>query len=519
MKKELLFGSEAKNKIEAGIDKLADAVRVTLGAKGRNVLLQREHLKPLITNDGVTIAKAIELEDEFENIGAELVKEVAIKTNDDAGDGTTTATILAHAIFKNGLKNIVAGANPILLNEGIKLATDVVVSSLKNQAKVVAENSEIKNVATISANSEFIGEIIADAMAKVGINGVITTEKSNTFETTLKIVEGLQFDRGYISPYMVSGKEKVEIKDCFILTTNKTINNLGELKDIIEFVIAKNRTLIIIAEDIVGNALNDIIINNMKGVFNVIGVKSDGFGNRKDEFLMDVAIATGGKTIVDGIHNFSTDCLGKAEQITISKSSTTIINNKIDKEKYLVGLKKELEAEKSEFMKEKLRERIAKLSSGIAIIKVGGYTESENEELALRIEDALNSTKSAIEEGIIAGGGVALLMASVKVEDYYIGNGFIGDVATGIKIVKDAVKTPFYQLVENAGLNGEVVYNDWAKKDFGFGFDVKNDIFVDMFEAGIVDAVKVTRSAVQNASSIAQLLLSSEVVITHVKTE
>ena len=524
MKKMLLNGMDTRNKIEAGVDKLTDAVKVTLGAKGRNVLLQRGEHPPLITNDGVTIAKEIELEDIFENMGAKLVKEVAIKTNDDAGDGTTTATILTQAIFKEGLKNIVAGANPILLKEGIKKATELVISDLKDQAIEVSTNKEIEDIATISANDKNVGKIIAEAINKVGYQGVVKTEKSNTNETHLKIVEGMQFDKGYISKYMVNGKDEVKLNDCYVLITDKIIKNLIDLKPVIEFIIKQDSPLVIIAEDIVDSALNDIIVNNMKGVFNVIGIKSDGFGNRKKEFLEDLAIEVDANVVIDKLIEVDPKHLGLVDKITITNSSTTVVNSKenknIDKQIYIEKLNKELVEETSDFMKDKLRERIAKLTSGIAIIFVGGYTDSENEELSLRIEDALNATKSAIEEGVVAGGGVALMHSMIELETKISAIDIEDDILTGYKIVKQAIIKPFMQIVENAGLNGEVIFNNISDcNNNSYGFDVKINKIVDMFEAGILDAVKVTRSALQNASSIACLLLTTEVMVCEVKNE
>ena len=518
MAKQIVFDAEARQALERGVNSLADAVKVTLGPKGRNVVLAKKYGSPLITNDGVTIAREIELEDPLEDMGAQLVKEVATKTNDVAGDGTTTATLLAQAIIREGLKNVAAGANPMILKRGIEQATDAAVKQLKANAKSVDGKKEIEQVASISANDPAIGAIIADAMEKVGNDGVITVEDSQTFETYSEVVEGMQFDRGYVSPYMVTDTEKMDalLENPYILITDKKISVIQEVLPVLEKVVQSGKPMLIIADDIEGEAQATLILNKLRGTFNCVCVKAPGFGDRRKAMLQDIAVLTGGTVISEDLgiklENTTLDMLGGARQVRISKDHTTIIDGNGDTDDIadrVAQIRREYENSTSEFDKEKLQERLAKLAGGVAVIKVGAATETELKEKKLRFEDALSATRAAVEEGIVSGGGLALLecipaVAELKGE---------GDVQTGINIIKRALEEPIKQIANNAGLEGAVIVERTKEQPKGVGFNAASEKFENMMDAGIVDPTKVTRSALQNAASIAALLLTTETLV------
>lgn len=523
MAKQIRFGEEARRALERGVNQLADTVKITLGPKGRNVVLDKKFGSPLITNDGVTIAKEIELQDPFENMGAQLVKEVATKTNDVAGDGTTTATLLAQAIIREGLKNVAAGANPMIIKKGINKAVDVAVDELKKISKPIEGKSAIAQVASISAADEAIGSLIAEAMEKVGKDGVITVEESNTFGTNLDVVEGMQFDRGYVSMYMITDTEKMEavLDDPYILITDKKISNIQELLPILEQIVQQGKKLLIIAEDIEGEALSTLIVNKLRGTFTCVAVKAPGFGDRRKAMLEDIAILTGGQVISEelGLDLKETNLsqLGRARQVKVQKENTIIVDGagSIDAIKDRVRqIKAQVEETTSEFDKEKLMERLAKLSGGVAVIKVGAATETELKERKLRIEDALAATRAAVEEGIVPGGGTALANTINAVAALL--DKTEGDERTGVKIIKRALEEPVRQIAENAGLEGSVIIEQVMKSNQGVGFDALNEKYVDMIEAGIVDPTKVTRSALQNAASVASMLLTTESIVSDI---
>ena len=521
MAKEILFGEEARKALQSGVDQLADAVKVTLGPKGRNVVLDKKFGAPLITNDGVTIAKDVELDNPFENMGAQLVKEVATKTNDCAGDGTTTATVLAQALIREGMKNVAAGANPMIVKKGIKLAVDTAVKTVVGNSKKVSCSDDIARVATISAGDEFIGKLIAEAMDKVSSDGVITVEESKTAETYSEVVEGMQFDRGYITPYMATDTDKMEaiIDDPFVLITDKKISNIQEILPLLEQMVQSGGKLVIIAEDVEGEALSTLIVNKLRGTFTCVAVKAPGFGDRRKEMLQDIAILTGGQVISSelGFELKDTEImmLGRARQIKISKENTIIVGGAGDSEtiKNRIGqIRNQIETTTSEFDREKLQERLAKLSGGVAVIKVGAATEVEMKEKKLRIEDALSATKAAVEEGIVAGGGVALVNSIPAVKELLAT--VDGDVKTGVSIVLSALEAPIRQIAYNAGLEGSVIVDKIvASGKANYGFDAYNEVYTDMLEAGIVDPTKVTRSALQNAASVASMVLTTESIV------
>ena len=524
MAKEIKYGAEARKALEAGVDKLADTVRVTIGPKGRNVVLDKSYGAPLITNDGVTIAKEIELEDSFENMGAQLVKEVATKTNDVAGDGTTTATVLAQAMIKEGMKNLAAGANPIVLRKGMKKATDVAVDSIVSMSEKVSGKEQIAKVAAISAGDESVGNMVADAMEKVSNDGVITIEESKTMQTELDLVEGMQFDRGYISAYMATDMEKMEavLDDPYILITDKKISNIQEILPILEQIVQSGSRLLIIAEDVEGEALTTLILNKLRGTFNVVAVKAPGYGDRRKEMLQDIAILTGGQVISEEVglelKDATMDQLGRAKSVKVQKETTVIVDGEGDKEAIaarVAQIRGQIEETTSEFDKEKLQERLAKLAGGVAVIRVGAATETEMKESKLRMEDALNATRAAVEEGIIAGGGSAYIHASKEVAKLV--DSLEGDEKTGAKVVLKALEAPLFHISANAGLEGSVIINKVREADPGFGFDAYNETYVNMVEAGILDPVKVTRSALQNACSVASTLLTTESVVADIK--
>ena len=526
MAKEIKYGAEARAALEAGVNKLADAVRVTLGPKGRNVVLDKQFGAPLITNDGVTIAKEIELEDAFENMGAQLIKEVASKTNDVAGDGTTTATVLAQAMVHEGMRNLAAGANPIIMRKGMKKATDVAVEAIKKMSQKVSGKSQIANVAAISASDEEVGKLVADAMEKVSNDGVITVEESKTMHTELDLVEGMQFDRGYISAYMSTDMEKMEatLEDPYILITDKKISNIQEILPLLEQIVQAGRKLLIIAEDIEGEALTTLIVNKLRGTFSVVGVKAPGYGDRRKEMLRDIAILTGGQVISEEVgielKDATMDMLGHAKSVKVQKESTVIVDGMGDKKAIadrVAQIKAQIEETKSEFDKEKLQERLAKLAGGVAVIRVGAATETEMKEAKLRMEDALNATRAAVEEGIIAGGGSAYIHASKKVAE--LAANLEGDEKTGAKIILKALEAPLFHIAANAGLEGAVIVNKVRESEVGTGFDAYNEEYVDMVKAGILDPAKVTRSALQNATSVASTLLTTESVVGNIKEE
>ena len=521
MAKDILYGIEARNALVRGVDKLADTVKITLGPKGRNVVLDKKYGSPLITNDGVTIAKEIELEDAAENMGASLVKEVATKTNDAAGDGTTTATLLAQAFVREGMKNVTAGANPMVLRKGIKKAVDVAVDALAASAKKVNGKEDIARVGTISAGDEVIGELIADAMEKVTSDGVITIEESKSAETYSEVVEGMQFDRGYLSPYMVTDTDKMEavIDDAAILITDKKISNIQEILPLLEQMLQSGRKLVIIAEDVEGEALTTLVLNKLRGTFTCVAVKAPGFGDRRKDMLRDIAILTGGEVISSelGLELKDTQMyqLGYARQVKITKENTVIVggNGNPDEIKARIAqIRQGIETTTSEFDREKLQERLAKLAGGVAVIKVGAATEAEMKEKKLRIEDALNATKAAVEEGIVAGGGTAYLNVIPAVQALL--DATEGDERTGVRIVLKALEEPVRQIAANAGFDGGVIVNNIVNSGkVGYGFDAYNEVYVDMMSAGIVDPTKVTRSALQNAASIASVILTTESVV------
>ena len=521
MAKEIKYGADARSAMEAGVNKLANTVRVTLGPKGRNVVLDKSYGAPLITNDGVTIAKEIELEDKFENMGAQLVKEVATKTNDAAGDGTTTATVLAQAMVNAGMKNLAAGANPIILRKGMKKATDCAVEAIAHMSEKVTGKDQIAKVASISAGDEEVGQMVADAMEKVSNDGVITIEESKTMKTELDLVEGMQFDRGYISAYMATDMDKMEavLDNPYILITDKKISNIQEILPILEQIVQSGSKLLIIAEDVEGEALTTLIVNKLRGTFNVVAVKAPGYGDRRKEMLKDIAILTGGQVISEELglelKDTTMDMLGRAKSVKVQKENTVIVDGegaKEDIDARVAQIKAQLEETTSEFDKEKLQERLAKLAGGVAVIRVGAATETEMKEKKLRIEDALAATKAAVEEGCVAGGGVALLNAIPAVKKLLDTDD--ADLKTGVNIVVKAIEEPVRQIAKNAGLEGSVIVNEImssGKKNYGFNFSKEE--YVDMFKAGILDPAKVTRSALQNASSVAAMVLTTESLV------
>lgn len=521
MAKDIKFGEDARRSMERGINKLADTVKVTLGPKGRNVVLDKKFGSPLITNDGVTIAREIELEDSFENMGAQLVKEVSTKTNDVAGDGTTTATLLAQAIIREGLKNVAAGANPMILRKGISEAVETVVEEIRKASKSVDSKDSIAQVASISAADENIGELIAEAMEKVGKDGVITVEESRSTGTTLEVVEGMQFDRGYLSPYMASDTEKMisELDNPYILVTDKKITNIQDLLPILEQIVQESKSLLIIADDIEGEALATLVVNKLRGTFNCVAVKAPGFGDRRKEMLEDIAILTGGEVISEELGYELKDVelgqLGTAQTVNIDKENTTIVSGGGSKkliDDRVSQIKTQLEETESEFDQEKLQERLAKLSGGVAVIQVGAATETELKETKLRIEDALAATRAAVEEGIVPGGGTAFINASGALEALIEKSE--GDVRTGMKIILKSIEEPIKQIAINAGLEGSVIVEKVKNSDAGIGFDALKEEYVDMIERGIVDPTKVTRSALQNAASVAAMVLTTESAMT-----
>ncbi len=521
MAKKVLFGEEARRALQAGVDQLADAVKITLGPKGRNVVLDKKFGSPLITNDGVTIAKEIELEDAFENMGAQLVKEVATKTNDVAGDGTTTATLLAQAIIREGLKNVAAGANPMIVKKGIQKAVDAAVAYIAANSKKVSGKEDIARVASVSAANEYIGNLIADAMEKVTSDGVITVEESKTAETYCDVVEGMQFDRGYISPYMVTDTEKMEavIDDAYLLITDKKISNIQDVLPLLEQIVQQGKKLIIIAEDIEGEALTTLIVNKLRGTFTCVAVKAPGFGDRRKEMLKDIAILTGGQVISEELglelKDTTINMLGRAKQVKVQKENTIIVDGLGDADAIkdrVNNIKAQIEETTSEFDKEKLLERLAKLAGGVAVIKVGAATETEMKEMKLRIEDALAATKAAVEEGIVAGGGTSYINAIPAVEKA-IDEVAEADAKTGVKIILKALEEPVKQIAKNAGLEGSVIVDKIRSNKPGIGFNALIEEYVDMVESGIVDPAKVTRSALQNAASVASMVLTTESIV------
>lgn len=526
MAKEIKYGAEARAALEAGVNQLADTVRVTLGPKGRNVVLDKSFGAPLITNDGVTIAKEIELEDAFENMGAQLVKEVATKTNDVAGDGTTTATVLAQAMVNAGMKNLAAGANPIILRKGMKKATACAVETIGKMSQKVNGKEHIARVAAISAGDEAVGQLVADAMEKVSNNGVITIEESKTMQTELDLVEGMQFDRGYISAYMATDMDKMEavLDNPYILITDKKISNIQEILPLLEQIVQSGAKLLIIAEDVEGEALTTLIVNKLRGTFNVVAVKAPGYGDRRKAMLEDIAILTGGTVISSELgyelKDTTIDMLGRAKSVKVQKENTVIVDGEGDKEALqsrIAQIKKQIEETTSDFDREKLQERLAKLSGGVAVIRVGAATETEMKEAKLRLEDALAATRAAVEEGIICGGGSAYIHASKEVAK--LAATLEGDEKTGAGIVLKALEAPLYHIAANAGLEGSVIINKVRESEVGVGFDALKEEYVDMVSAGILDPAKVTRSALQNATSVASTLLTTESVVANIKEE
>ena len=526
MAKEIKYGSEARTALEKGVNQLADTVKVTLGPKGRNVVLDKSFGAPLITNDGVTIAKEIELEDGFENMGAQLIREVASKTNDVAGDGTTTATVLAQAMVHEGMKNLEAGANPIVLRKGMKKATDNAVEAIRAMSSKVNGKEQIARVAAVSSGDEEVGQMVADAMEKVSNDGVITIEESKTMQTELDLVEGMQFDRGYISAYMATDMEKMEaiLDDPYILITDKKISNIQDILPVLEQIVQSGARLLIIAEDIEGEALTTLIVNKLRGTFNVVAVKAPGYGDRRKEMLQDIAILTGGQVISEelgfDLKETTMDQLGRAKSVKVQKENTVIVDGCGDKkaiEDRIAQIKKAIEETTSEFDKEKLQERLAKLAGGVAVIRVGAATETEMKEAKLRMEDALNATRAAVEEGIIAGGGSAYIHASKEVAK--LTEELEGDEKTGAKIILKALEAPLHQIAANAGLEGAVIVNKVRESDPGVGFDAYAEEYVDMVSKGILDPAKVTRSALQNATSVASTLLTTESVVANIKED
>ena len=526
MAKDLHYGEESRRKLLAGVDKLADTVKITLGPKGRNVLIERSYGSPLITNDGVSIAKEIELEDQVENMGAQLVKEVATKTNDVAGDGTTTATLLTQAIVREGFKNVTAGANPMVLKKGISGAVEVAVEYLKNSAVKVDDKESVAQVASVSAGDREIGELISEAMEKVGTDGVITVEESRSLGTTLDVVEGMQFDRGYLSPYMAANSEKMEavLDNPYILLTDKKISNIQDLVPLLEDIMKSGKKLLIVADDVDGEALATLVVNKLRGTLDVVAVKAPGFGDRRKAMMEDIAILTGGTVISEELgyelKEATVDMLGKAGTVKVNKDHTVIVNGAGDKaeiEERVEKIKGEIEDSTSDFDREKLQERLAKLVGGVAVINAGAATETELKDKKLRLEDALNATRAAVEEGIVAGGGTSLICAIDKVSEY--AESLDGDMKTGARIVVRALEEPVRQIAENAGYEGSVIVAKVKEAKKGVGFNAATEEYVDMIEAGIVDPVKVTRSALQNASSVAGMLLTTEAGISEIKED
>ena len=524
MAKEIKYGAEAREALQRGVDALADTVRVTLGPKGRNVVLDKSFGAPLITNDGVTIAKEIELPDGFENMGAQLIKEVASKTNDVAGDGTTTATVLAQAMVQEGLRNLAAGANPMILRKGMKKATDVAVESIKGMSKKVSGKKQIANVAAISASDDQVGELVADAMEKVSKDGVITVEESKTMHTELDLVEGMQFDRGYVSAYMATDMEKMEanLDDPYILITDKKISNIQEILPLLEQIVQSGAKLLIIAEDVEGEALTTLIVNKLRGTFQVVAVKAPGYGDRRKEMLKDIAILTGGQVISEELglelKDAKMDQLGRAKSVKVGKENTVIVDGLGDKKEIadrVAQIRMQIEETKSDFDREKLQERLAKLAGGVAVIRVGAATETEMKEAKLRMEDALAATKAAVEEGVIAGGGSAYIHAAKDVAK--LAAELEGDEKTGACIILKALESPLYHIAANAGLEGAVIVSKVKEADPGVGFDALREQYVDMIESGILDPAKVTRCALQNATSVASTLLTTEAVVSTIK--
>ena len=526
MAKEIKYGAEARRALEAGVNQLADTVRVTIGPKGRNVVLDKSFGAPLITNDGVTIAKEIELEDRFENMGAQLIKEVASKTNDVAGDGTTTATVLAQAMVHEGMKNLEAGANPIILRKGMKKATDVTVEAIAKMSSKVKDKDQIAKVAAISAGDAEVGQMVADAMEKVSNDGVITIEESKTMKTELDLVEGMQFDRGYVSAYMATDMDKMEanLDDPYILITDKKISNIQEILPLLEQIVQAGARLLIIAEDIEGEALTTLIVNKLRGTFNVVAVKAPGYGDRRKEMLKDIATLTGGQVISEELgmelKDTTMDQLGRAKSVKVQKENTVIVDGMGDKNAIadrVAQIKSQIEETTSDFDREKLQERLAKLAGGVAVIRVGAATETEMKEAKLRMEDALNATRAAVEEGIISGGGSAYIHASKAVAEAI--DGLEGDEKTGAKVVLKALEAPLFHISANAGLEGAVIINKVRESEVGTGFDALTEQYVDMVENGILDPAKVTRSALQNATSVASTLLTTESVVADIKED
>ena len=526
MAKEIKYGIEARKALEEGVNKLANTVRVTIGPKGRNVVLDKSYGAPLITNDGVTIAKDIELEDAFENMGAQLVKEVAAKTNDVAGDGTTTATVLAQAMINEGMKNLAAGANPIVLRKGMKKATDCAVEAIAHMSEKVTGKDQIAKVAAISAGDEEVGQMVADAMEKVSNDGVITIEESKTMKTELDLVEGMQFDRGYISAYMATDMDKMEavLDNPYILITDKKISNIQEILPVLEQIVQSGSKLLIIAEDVEGEALTTLIVNKLRGTFNVVAVKAPGYGDRRKEMLKDIAILTGGQVISEELglelKDTTMDMLGRAKSVKVQKENTVIVDGegaKEDIDARVAQIKAQLEETTSEFDKEKLQERLAKLAGGVAVIRVGSATEPEMKEAKLRMEDALNATRAAVEEGVVSGGGSAYIHASKKVAELV--KTLSGDEKIGAQIILKALEAPLFHIAYNAGLEGAVIINKVRESEVGTGFDAYKEEYVNMIDAGILDPAKVTRSALQNATSVASTLLTTESVVANIKED
>ena len=524
MAKQIKYGVEARKALEAGVNQLADTVRVTLGPKGRNVVLDKSFGAPLITNDGVTIAKEIELQDPYENMGAQLIKEVASKTNDVAGDGTTTATVLAQAMVNEGMKNLGAAANPIVLRKGMKKATDAAVEAIKKMSKPINGKEQIARVAAISASDDEVGTMVADAMEKVSKDGVITIEESKTMKTELDLIEGMQFDRGYLSAYMCTDMDKMEanLDDPYVLITDKKISNIQDLLPLLEQVVKMGARLLIIAEDVEGEALTTLIVNKLRGTFNVVAVKAPGYGDRRKEMLQDIAILTGGTVISEelglDLKDATMEQLGRAKSVKVQKENTIIVDGMGDKDAIsarVSQIRKQIEETTSDFDREKLQERLAKLAGGVAVIRVGAATETEMKEAKLRMEDALNATRAAVEEGIIAGGGSAYVHAAGEVKS--VADGLEGDEKTGARIILKALEAPLFHIVANAGLEGSVIVNKVKESPVGHGFDAYKEEYVDMIEAGILDPVKVTRSALQNATSVASTLLTTETVVANIK--
>ena len=526
MAKDLFYGEESRRKLLSGVDKLADTVKITLGPKGRNVLIEKSYGSPLITNDGVSIAKEVELEDQVENMGAQLIKEVATKTNDVAGDGTTTATLLTQAIVREGFKNVTAGANPMVLKRGIDGAVEVAVDYLKNSAKKVDDKESIAQVASVSAGDQEIGRLISEAMDKVGKDGVITVEESKSLGTTLDVVEGMQFDRGYLSPYMAANSEKMEavLDHPYILLTDKKISNIQEIVPLLEDIMKSGSKLLIVADDVEGEALATLVVNKLRGTLDVVAVKAPGFGDRRKAMMEDIAILTGGTVISEELgyelKETTIDMLGRAETVKVNKDRTVIVNgngSRTEIKERIDSIRAEVEETTSDFDREKLQERLAKLAGGVAVINAGAATETELKDKKLRLEDALNATKAAVEEGIVSGGGVALIGAIPAVTEY--ADSLEGDMRTGAKIVERALEEPVRQIAENAGFEGSVVVSKVKESPEGIGFNAASDEYVNMIDAGIVDPVKVTRSALQNAASVSGMLLTTEAGITEIKED